>query len=152
MTDEPENIVDSGPIEFSASSALEGTGSVMSGSVTVGDQTVLFAEAETEIRIATAAHEREIERERVARELEKDKRLEDEDLKDRYLQRVRDNCTFAVVILVVFGVFVGTVYVALTTNDPTKQTFAQSLATTIFGAIGGAFAGYMVGERKTPPG
>jgi hypothetical protein len=148
MTDEPENIVKSGPIEISASSSLQATGSVISGSSIVGDQTVLLAEAETEIRVATAAHDREIERERLARELDKDKRLEDEDLKDRHWQRVRTNCTFAAVIIVVVVVFVGTVYVAFTTNDPTRQTFAQSLATTLFGAIGGAFAGYMVGEKK----
>ena len=146
MTDEPENIAEGGPIELSTSSSLQATGSVISGNVTVGDQTVLFAEAE--IRVATAAHEREIERERVKRELEKDKRLEDEEFKDRHWQRVRENCTYAVVVSLIVLALVGCFYVAVTSKDPGLQAWAQDLTGIIAGVVGGGFAGYLIGGKK----
>jgi hypothetical protein len=109
------------------------------GNVTVGDQSLAYADVQ--IRVEAAAHQRRVEQQRLDHDLA-------EEAKDNTWRRVRENITFGVVIIVVVGVFVGTVYVALTTNDPIRQTFAQGLATTIGGAIGGAFAGYVVGERR----
>jgi hypothetical protein len=42
----------------------------------------------------------------------------------------------------------GSFYVAVTSTDPTLQTWAQGLTTTIAGVVGGAFAGYLIGTRK----
>src|SRR5215218_4664887 len=88
-------------VEMSAHSALEVSGFVVSGSTT-GDQS--FAYAGLQMEVEDAAHRRDMERQRVQRELEKDKREEDEKYKDRHHQRIRDNCTFAVVVgLIIVG-------------------------------------------------
>jgi hypothetical protein len=129
MSEKERKVVEGGAIQEEAAE----------GNVTVGDQTIEYANVEIEVE--TAAHQRRIEQQRLNHELR-------EETSENNWRRIRENITFGVVIVVVFGVFIGTVYVALTTNDPTRQTFAQSLATTIFGAVGGAFAGYMVGERR----
>jgi hypothetical protein len=118
---------------------MSATPSVARENVTVGDQAVEWANVQ--IRIEDAAVERRIRQERHEHDLR-------EESKDNTFRRWREMITFAVVIIVVVGVFVGSVSVALTTDDPIKQTFAQGFATTLAGAIGGAFAGYAVAERK----
>jgi hypothetical protein len=137
VSDDEGNIVESGPIDLSASGTMEVIGSVVSGNATLGDQTIAFADAEIEIRVATAAHRREMER----REME-------ENFKDRHWQRVRDNCTFAVVVVaIVLGLAVSYA-VAVRSDDPSLKTWAQGLTTTIAGVVGGAFAGYLIGSKK----
>lgn len=135
MTDTEGNIVE-------GAAAL----SAVSGNVTVGDQSVEWADVQ--IRVETAAHQREIEKRRVERELERDEREEDEKSKDRHHQRIRDNCTYAVVVVLVFLGLIGSFYVAATTTDPTRQVWAQGFTTTIAGVVGGAFAGFLIGGKK----
>lgn len=146
--DVAEESVADGSIAFRASSNVEVSGSVVSGNVTVGDQTLKFVEADVQIRVATAAHQRELERQRLERELEKEKRQEEEDYKDRYHQRIRDNCTFVVVVVLIIAGLVGSFLVAVTSSDPTQQVWAQGLTMTIAGVVGGAFAGYLIGGKK----
>jgi hypothetical protein len=119
--------------------AIEGSFAESVENVTIGQQS--FEYASVQIQVEDAAHQRWVEQRRLDHELQEEKN-------DNNWRRIRENITFGVVIIVVFVVFVGTVYVALTTNEPARQTFAQSLALTIFGTVGGAFAGYMVGERS----
>jgi hypothetical protein len=148
VSDEQGRIVESGPIELRATSSMEATGSVISGSDTIGEQTLAFAEANIQIQIEDAAHHREIEKQRVQRELDSAERSEEEDFKDRHWQRIRDNCTYAVVVgLIVVGL-VACFLVAVNATDPSLKTWAQGLTTTIAGVVGGAFAGYLIGERK----
>jgi hypothetical protein len=84
VSDEEGRIVESGPIELGATASMEASGSVISGSDTIGEQTLKFAEANIQLQIATAEHQRDIEKQRVQRELDSAKRLEDEDFKDRH--------------------------------------------------------------------
>lgn len=127
---------------------MEASGSVISGSDTIGEQTLKFAEANIQLQIATAEHQRDIEKQRVQRELDSAKRLEDEDFKDRHWQRVRDNCTYGIVVALIVGGLAASFGVAVSSADPSLKTWAQGLATTIAGVVGGAFAGYLIGERK----
>ena len=138
MSDEGGNVVERGPSDLSGSPSTEVSASIVSGSVT-GDQSLTYADVQ--IRIETAAHQRWIEQQRLEHELR-------EEAKDNTWRRRRDIATFAVVTIVLVVILLGTTYVALTTVDPSRQTFAQGLATTIGGAIGGAFAGYAVAERR----
>jgi hypothetical protein len=89
-----------------------------------------------------------MERQRVEREIEKDKREEDEKIKDRHHQRIRGNCTYAVVVLLVVVGLVASFIVAVTSRDPTQQVWAQGLTTTIAGVVGGAFAGFLISSKK----
>lgn len=146
MSEERETVVESGPLDLQAPSSMEVSGTVVSGSVIAGDQA--FEWAESQVRVATAAHQREMERQRVEREHQKEIREEDETYKDRQHQRIRDNCTYAVVVLLIVGGLGGSFIVAASSSDPTQQVWAQSLTTTIAGAVGGAFAGYLIGGRK----
>ncbi|MFT4039245.1 MAG: hypothetical protein QM692_13750 [Thermomicrobiales bacterium] len=68
--------------------------------------------------------------------------------KDNYWRRIRENCIFGVIVLAIVLVFVFSVFIGLTTNDLSRQTFAQALATTIVGAIGGGLAGYFTAKRE----
>jgi hypothetical protein len=131
--------------EMRAQSGLVVSGFVATGSTT-GDQS--FEYAGLQIEVEDAAHRREMERQRVERELEKDKREEDEKFIDRKHQRWRDNCTYAVVVGLIIAGLVGSFYVAVTSTDPTRQVWAQGLTTTIAGVVGGAFAGYIIGGKR----
>jgi hypothetical protein len=111
-----------------------------------GEQSVVIADQVIEVE--DAAHRRDMERQRVQRELEKDKREEEEKFIDRKHQRWRDNCTYAVVVGLIISGLVGSFYVAVTSTDTTRQIWAQGLTTTIAGVVGGAFAGYVIGGRK----
>lgn len=132
-------------VERSARSNLEFGGFVASGSAT-GDQS--FAYAGIQIEVEEAAHRREIEKQRVKREIEKDEGAENEAAKDRHWQRVRDNCTYGVVVLLIILGLAGSFIVAVTSNNPSLKAWAQGLTTTIAGVVGGAFAGYLIGSKK----
>ena len=132
-------------VELSGRANLEVGGFVASGSAT-GDQS--FAYAGIQIEVEEAAHRREIEKQRVKREIEKDEGAENEAVKDRHWQRVRDNCTYGVVVLLIILGLAGSFIVAVTSNDPSLKTWAQDLTTTIAGVVGGAFAGYLIGSKK----
>lgn len=101
-----------------------------------------------EIEVEDAAHRREMERQRVERELAKDKRAEDEKYLDRKHQRWRDNCTYVIVALLIVGGLIGSFLVAILSDDPTQQIWAQGLTTSIAGAAGGAFAGYLIASKR----
>lgn len=124
------------------------SGSSFTGSTTSGDQTITLADAKVQIEVETPAHKREIERQRLEREHEKEKRQEEENYKDRHYQRVRENWTFAVVVGLIIAGLVGSFLVAVLSDDPVQQVWAQGLTTTIAGVVGGAFAGYLIGGRK----
>lgn len=106
--------------------------------VTVGTQSVAYADVQ--IRIETAAHERQIEKQKL------DHRLQQE-TKDNDARRRREMTTFYVVVFGVLALLFGSFVVAATTSDPTRQTWAQGIATAVAGAIGGAFAGYAAAKR-----
>lgn len=148
MSDEAGNGGNREPLEVTGSAETVATGSVVSGNITSGDQTVTLADAEIQIRVETAAHQREMERDRLERTLEKEKRREEEDYKDQHWQRVRDNGTYVVVVLLIIVGLVGSFIVAVTATDPIQQVWAQGLTTTVAGVVGGAFAGYLIGGRK----
>jgi hypothetical protein len=48
----------------------------------------------------------------------------------------------------IVGGLAASFWVAVSSADPSLKTWAQGLATTIAGVVGGAFAGYLIGERK----
>lgn len=123
---------------------LEGTSSGSSStsasldSVTVGEQSIAYADHQ--IRVDTAAHKRQIEKQKLDHQLAQES-------KDNDFRRRREMITFYVVVVGLALLLFGSFFVAATATDPTRQTWAQGIATAVAGAIGGAFAGYAAGKQ-----
>lgn len=139
--DRSEEVLKGLSANLSATSDVQAnlTSSVITSSQTTGDQT--FRVAETQIKVEDAAHRREVEKQRLDHELS-------QDLEDRKLQRWREKATFIIVTGGVVLLILSSVVVAAVSKDPTRQAWAQGFASVLVGAIGGAFAGYLVGDAK----
>jgi cation transport ATPase len=104
----------------------------------VGQQSIEYAD--TLIKVETAEHKRQIEKQKLDHQLEQERQ-------DNRLRRFREKTTFIVVVVVLVALLGSSFWVAATASDPTRQTWAQAIVTVLASAIGGAFAGYAAAKR-----
>jgi uncharacterized membrane protein YdbT with pleckstrin-like domain len=127
------------PLEGHASVSIAAGAATLTAGDTVGAQQLAYADVQ--IRIETAAHQREIETKRLERELEHDRLEQHEKLTERRHQRLRENASYCVITALVVGGLIASFYFAVSTADATTRTWAQGIVTTLAGGAAGAFFG-----------
>lgn len=109
------------------------------GSRAQGEQRIEIARDELELKAATAAHKRQVERLRVEQEI-------NEAREEGVARRRREMVGFYVVVGVALaGLIVGS-WVGVAAPDPETRRWAQSLVTLVLGGIVGGLAGYFSGR------
>jgi hypothetical protein len=149
MTDEGERAGEGEHAELETT-ALE-AGIVIAAGV-VGPQTLRLEDADIQIQLETAAHQRRVEQQRLDHELneeslDKAARRQRED-KAHAARLRRENITFyAFVGIPIAGLLYGA-GLSVWTMDETTKLFAHNLLALIFGGILGGLAGYFTGKSQ----
>ena len=121
----------------SGTSATSGELFVVEGSIG-GPQEFLLEREEHQLKAASEAHKREMQRQRLDQEL-------DEACKNSDLRRFQQRTLFVVVLFVVgLGLIFGSFIATLPDNGDTRR-FGQAIVTLLLGAI----AGYLTGRNVT---
>lgn len=128
MTDEEGATNEGVSLSMESVAGAESTAelTVVTASHTVGDQS--FQYTDLQIRVETAAHQREMEKQRVQRELERDRLEQREKLTERKHQRFRENASYSIITALVVVGLIASFYVAVNVSDPTTKTWAQVLS------------------------